>query len=384
MHHRAIHSLHEGSQPNVCTYLCLLPPRTLSMWLLSTDRAELTHFVSPESVPTPGYAILSHVWGDNEQSLQESQVIIAKCRTTSRNPRDLVSDKIRESCELAERHGYRWLWIDSCCIDKTSSAELSEAINSMFHYYSSAAICYVYLQDVPSDSDESDPSKLLARSRWFRRGWTLQELVAPRLVLFLSQSWEIIGSKADYAALIEETTNIPATILRLEQPLADFSIAQRMSWASGRSTTRVEDEAYCLLGIFDINMPTLYGEGRKAFRRLQEEIMRHFPDTTLFAWGPCCEPGELCGESDGISEVTLVDDYTLFAPSPAAFAGCHDLEFQPRADGPSDEVSVLQWLTLDSGAGALTSASLHSHGPRELSWTIAVVQQSFLSRLMGF
>ncbi|KAI0692858.1 heterokaryon incompatibility protein-domain-containing protein, partial [Cerioporus squamosus] len=245
------------------------------MWLLSTSRAELKYFVSPESVG--GYAILSHVWNDNEQSYQDIQTLRALCAQTGQNPRGLASDKIRRCCELAERHGYLWLWIDTCCIDKMSSAELSEAINSMFRYYSLAGICYAYLEDVPSSRD-------FKKSRWHRRGWTLQELLAPRLVLFVSRSWDVLGSKTDMAAVLEECTGIPGTVLQFERRVADMSIAQRMSWAARRSTTRVEDEAYCLMGLFGVHMPTLYGEGRAAFQRLQEEILRRHSDTTLFAW----------------------------------------------------------------------------------------------------
>ncbi|KAI0702702.1 hypothetical protein C8Q76DRAFT_802296 [Earliella scabrosa] len=290
------------------------------MWLLSTDRAELKSFVSPEDVPG-GYAILSHVWGENEQSFQDTQALYAVCAVIDENPRDRSSEKIKMSCELAQRYGYAWLWNDTCCIDKTSSADLSEAINSMFRYYSLAGICFAYLRDVPTDYDAS----CFMSSTWHQRGWTLQELIAPTVVLFLSQSWEILGSKADFSSLLQDATGVPATLLRSEEEPRDFSIAQRMSWAARRRTTRVEDEAYCLLGIFDINMPTLYGEGRKAFRRLQEEIMKQFPDTTLFAWGRCCEfdrltPWHELGQGDAC----------LFAPAPSAFVDCEDIRYTPR------------------------------------------------------
>lgn len=320
------------------------------MWLLSTHRAELRYFVSPEVVPAPGYAILSHVWGNNEQTLQEIQDLCARCATTGENPRDLATEKIRESCQLAEKHGYAWLWVDTCCIDKTSSAELSEAINSMFHYYSAASICYAYLRDVPSPSHSADSQPgsttdvftAFRWSTWHTRGWTLQELVAPEVVLFVSQDWRILFSKADCAELLETVTQIPASVLRLEAPLSDISVAKRMSWAARRRTTRVEDEAYCLLGIFDINMPTLYGEGRRAFQRLQEEILKQTPDTTLFAWGSCCECSELSDDPDIVGESTIVPgkgNSCLFAPSPAAFAVCSDIEFMPQRQGERTEVS---------------------------------------------
>ncbi|EJF62204.1 HET-domain-containing protein, partial [Dichomitus squalens LYAD-421 SS1] len=245
------------------------------MWLLSTSRAELTHFNNPEDAPG-GYAILSHVWDQTgETSFQDMQDIIRRHSPTT-NPRDDASAKIRESCRLAERSGLQWIWNDTCCIDKTSSVELSEAINSMFRYYSLSRTCYAYLQD--------DPDSAFRRSRWHRRGWTLQKLIAPSSLRLLSQSWEELGTKAQLCNLLQEITGVPASILRHEKVPGDFSIAQRMSWAAHRQTTRVEDEAYCLMGIFDIGMPVLYGEGTRAFRRVQEEIMKFSMDPTLFAW----------------------------------------------------------------------------------------------------
>ncbi|RPD76184.1 HET-domain-containing protein [Lentinus tigrinus ALCF2SS1-7] len=274
----------------------LNPPSTYrtTMWLLSTDRAELHYYVSPEEVPD-GYAILSHVWDKKEHTFQEIKALSTRCEGTDTNPRDLLhpSDKIRRCCEVAASHGYRWVWIDTCCIDKTSSAELSEAINSMFRWYALAKICYAYLADVSSSELTSKTRNLhlhtrrsgsMGSSNWFRRGWTLQELLAPSFVVFLAADWGALGTKADYAELLEEVTAIPFQVLTLQRPIADFSVAQRMSWAANRQTTRVEDGAYCLMGIFGVTMPPLYGEGDMAFQRLQEEIMKHYDDSTLFAW----------------------------------------------------------------------------------------------------
>ncbi|KAI1792754.1 HET-domain-containing protein [Ganoderma leucocontextum] len=196
-----------------------------------------------------------------------------------------LSPKIREACAVARANGYQYIWIDSCCIDKTSSSELSEAINSMYAWYARADICYGYLADVPPAEDHRKPRSDFRGSLWFTRGWTLQELIAPLNVLFLSGDWAPIAPKYALADLIEEITGISEEALLHVEPLDRFSVAQRLSWAAGRETTRVEDQAYSLLGIFDINMPTLYGEGDRAFRRLQEEIMQRVPDQSLFAWG---------------------------------------------------------------------------------------------------
>ncbi len=278
------------------------------MWLLSTDRAELHYFPSPEEVPD-GYGALSHVWDKTEQSFQDVRKIQERCAEDSTNPRDVVCEKIRRCCELAESHGYKWVWIDTCCIDKTSSTELSEAINSMFRFYALARICYGYLQDVerPESHDDKGWRNRFLQSIWFERGWTLQELIAPRFFLFVSKYWEVLESKAALAPYLEWGLTIPAAVLRFEISHTTYSISQRMSWFGSRKTTRVEDEAYCLLGLFDVHMSPLYGEGRNAFQRLQEEIMRQSVDTTLFAWG-------YAPSAD--------DDLTrscLLAPAPSAF-----------------------------------------------------------------
>jgi len=195
--------------------------------------------------------------------------------------------KITNACRLASLGGYDWIWVDTVCIDKKSSAELSEAINSMFNWYANAVVCYAFLADVP----DLDPKACRAldspfrKSRWFERGWTLQELIAPKRLEFYSQHWITIGSKKDLSDLIKEITKVPQVCLENSKFLPYSTIAEKMSWASGRETSRTEDMAYCLLGIFDVRMPPLYGEGGKnAFIRLQEEIMKESTDHSLFAW----------------------------------------------------------------------------------------------------
>lgn len=202
-----------------------------------------------------------------------------------------LSPKIKMACAIAREAGYWYIWIDSCCIDKTSSSELSEAINSMYAWYGDARICYAYLADVPPGETTQSEDSDFRRSRWFTRGWTLQELIAPAKLVFLCAEWETIGSKHDLVDVLEEITGIDRDALLLDgTDLNKFSVAQRFSWASMRETERVEDHAYSLMGLFDINMPTLYGEGERAFRRLQEEILRRTPDQSLFAWGNVWKP----------------------------------------------------------------------------------------------
>ncbi|RPD59901.1 HET-domain-containing protein, partial [Lentinus tigrinus ALCF2SS1-6] len=246
------------------------------MWLLSTSRAELTYFANPSQVR---FAILSHVWRENEQSFQDVQQL--QTQYASGNPRDHTSEKIKRCCLYAEQHGFKWVWVDTCCIDKSSSAELSEAINSMYKWYAGAAVCYVFLDDV---GDEEDPHTPFAHSEWFTRGWTLQELIAPTSLLFLSRHWRTLGTKYDMAEFLKTITGIDVPILRHEMPLSSISVARRMSWAARRQTTRIEDRAYSLMGLFGIHMTPIYGEGTKAFIRLQQEIIKHSPDHSIFAW----------------------------------------------------------------------------------------------------
>ncbi|KAL1625571.1 hypothetical protein SLS56_007230 [Neofusicoccum ribis] len=186
--------------------------------------------------------------------------------------------KIVGSCKQAAKDRFGYIWVDTCCIDKQSSAELSEAINSI-----EADICYAYLADV-TDGVDPEVDAEFAESEWFGRGWTLQELVAPAHVVFFSSGWVRLGDKASLCEVLSEITWIDGGVLAGTVGPRTLSVAQRMPWSAKRMTTRPEDVAYCLMGLFDINMPMLYGEGGKAFIRLQEEIMRASDDESLFAW----------------------------------------------------------------------------------------------------
>ncbi|CAK7210901.1 hypothetical protein SCUCBS95973_000949 [Sporothrix curviconia] len=239
------------------------------MRLINTSSLEFEEYYPPN---VPPYAILSHRWGPSEVTFQDFQ-------SKSRKSRDGYT-KIMNMVRLARDLKHKFIWVDTCCIDKTNNSELSEAINSMYQWYRDAAVCVAFLEDVPRDA----PNKKLFESRWFTRGWTLQELVAPRHVFFYDADWVSRGPKTGFVNEIRKRTNIPHRILAgLAEP-SSYSLARRMSWASGRETTRIEDIAYCLLGILNVNMPLLYGEGKRAFRRLQEEILRHQSDMTIFAW----------------------------------------------------------------------------------------------------
>ncbi|KAF4629091.1 hypothetical protein G7Y89_g9061 [Cudoniella acicularis] len=261
-------------------------------------------------VPPP-YAILSHTWGNEEVSFKDTSNY-ASTRTKE------GWRKIFSSCRRASDDGWEYIWIDTCCIDKTDTTELGEAINSMFRWYEEAQICYAYLADVPelyfSSSQESSkiPWKWHFRSsRWFTRGWTLQELLAPTFLLFIDRSWGNIGSREEWAEEIYSTTGIE------EKQLRDFrscSLATKLSWASNRHTTREEDRAYSLLGVLGVNMPLIYGEGRRAFIRLQHELIKQYSDETIFAWGVNPGSGYVLAMGYCISEccilVTSPEEFT--------------------------------------------------------------------------
>jgi hypothetical protein len=223
----------------------------------------------------PPYAILSHTWG-----LDNDEVTFRDMRDgTGRSKAGYA--KARFCSNQAATDGLQYFWIDSCCIDKSSTAELTEAINSMFRWYHEAVKCYVYLSDVSTgNSDKNDELSQSAwktafkRCRWFTRGWTLQELIAPSSVEFFSREGMRLGDKRSMEQQVHEITGIAIQALQ-GSALSNFSAVERMSWVAKRHTMRKEDKAYCLLGIFDVHMPLIYGEGERAFIRLEEEIDKH-------------------------------------------------------------------------------------------------------------
>ncbi|CAJ2511845.1 Uu.00g074700.m01.CDS01 [Anthostomella pinea] len=252
------------------------------MRLLNTTTLQLKQFLGSR----PPYAILSHTWDDEEVTFQDIQDIQGSGASSK-----IGYQKLSRACELALSDGYEWIWIDTCCIDKTSSAELSEAINSMYSWYGASDLCYAYLLDHDVSTGQS---WTFEKSRWFLRGWTLQELIAPRRIVFYTSdwfdtrregevgTWYMLGTKTTLQVKIEAITGIGAQVLLGLKPLSEITAAQKMSWAAKRLTTREEDMAYCLMGIFDINLPLLYGEGKKkAFLRLQEEILHRYGDYSL-------------------------------------------------------------------------------------------------------
>jgi hypothetical protein len=216
------------------------------------------------------YAILSHTWGSEEVTFEDF--------TNGFDDSKEGYGKIKFCGEQARRDNLKYFWVDTCCIKKSDNTELQYAINSMFRWYGNAVKCYVYLSDVPGLLNADDPTQSwelpFRKSRWFTRGWTLQELIAPNSVEFFSREGQRLGSKETLLRHICEITGIPAKALRGDT-LSAFSTEERMSWAELRNTKYPEDKIYSLMGIFGIHMPLIYGEGKdNAFRRLHEEIDR--------------------------------------------------------------------------------------------------------------
>ncbi|KAI8943117.1 hypothetical protein NX059_001148 [Plenodomus lindquistii] len=330
------------------------------MRLINTRTLELQWF---NDNAMPEYAILSHTWGSDEITYQEliwinrARAMATQTQTTLASStasfssqddqsaimfaaiemmirgnststlggtaeEDLMNragyTKIVHAAREARNLGFKHIWCDVCCIDKSSSAELQEAINSMYRWYRDADVCIVYLEDVarPDRSNNASASSIAKAAfqscRWATRNWTLQELIAPAVCRFYFQDWTLMGEKVEYLNELSEVTGIPVYVLEDRRSVSEVSVAERMSWAAHRESTRLEDTAYSLLGIFDIHMPLLYGEGEKAFLRLQEEILKTTDDYSLFAW---------------CATTTHQSTYRgLLARSPLEFQNCRSIE----------------------------------------------------------
>ena len=278
------------------------------MHLLNTSTRKVEEF-SPGR--NPPYVILSHRWEDKEISYKD-------LTEPKQDPSKLKGwTKLNSFCSFVGQDGWDWAWMDTCCIDRSSSAELSEAINSMFQWYRQAEFCIAYLADISIMKDETGiERKRFWESEWFKRGWTLQELLASREVVFCDRSWKAIGTRTRLSAYVSRATHI--SVHHLSRP-SEASVAAKMSWASNRQTSRPEDIAYSLLGLFNVNMPLLYGEGGfKAFQRLQYEIVRSRRDESIFAWS---RPAI----TTGFSSYLYTPPPGLLAPSPRYFSESGDI-----------------------------------------------------------
>ncbi|KAJ4424529.1 hypothetical protein N0V82_000853 [Gnomoniopsis sp. IMI 355080] len=231
--------------------------------------------------------------------------------------------KIKKTCEVAEQRGYAYAWIDTCCIDKTSSAMLSEAINSMFHWYKESSMCFTYLEDLDADvlqHKESEMKDLLKQCRWFTRGWTLQELIAPEEMEFYDTAWKLRGTKRSLGPQLSEITGIQVDVLGKSDLLPSIPVGRKMSWAAGRKTTRVEDIAYCLLGIFD-----------NEFEVDRRPVHRSYRDNNLRG---------------------------ILASNPSQFADCRTLEIAPRRTGAKEFTMTNNGLRINTALGSLVNSHI--------------------------
>ena len=315
------------------------------MRLINCRTKQIKEFVAD----IPPYAILSHTWEDEEltfwEMVTDKNALYdgRRCKVT----RKLGWKKIEWACDqtVSQLVGVDYLWVDTVCIDKTSSAELSEAINSMFGWYRRATVCFVYLSDVPKVR--------FAKSRWFTRGWTLQELIAPRSMEFYDRSGRFLVARKNNLAKLEEITGIGATALR-NGDTSSYSVACIMSWAAKRETTRVEDQAYCLLGLFGISMPLIYGEGDTAFMRLQTMVYEHRNDQSIFAWRT---PPALRYEAMGVfaPAPSFFEDMQHIYPLTQPALGCRAPEVTPRG------VQFHSYVALGPADGAHHAVLLDCH-----------------------
>ena len=306
-----------------------------AMRFLDTSKLQFVHVPDSEThYDKNQYAILSHRWG-----VDEDEVTFEDIQLSMDISRKKGFSKLIGFCKLALSEGCRYGWVDTCCINKGNSSELEEAINSMYRWYVGSKICIAYLEDVPQ--------KQLLLSSWFDRGWTLQELIGPKTMIFYNHDWHIIGTKLELTAELTRKTKIPESVLSHATKPSACSVAQRMSWAAERITTRVEDRAYSLMGLFDVYMPMIYGEREKAFIRLQQHIIQKSRDESIFAW---------CTESPG----NLKTYPGLFAPSPSAYVHCSEI-IQTRGSGGFSEVNgeLLIWSKVARHSMKTYSALLH-------------------------
>ncbi|KAK5725247.1 hypothetical protein LTR17_013116 [Elasticomyces elasticus] len=281
----------------------MAPSPSRPIRLLNVDTCSLETSEAP-------YAILSHRWGPDGILYKQWED-----RNHGALRRKEAYKKITGACKQAQKDGLDYIWVDTICINKADNSELSESIKSMYAWYQNAEVpgrtrCYALLSDVGGAAPFEESEHCFHRSAWFTRGWTLQELLAPRKIFFFARDWNSLGDLGTLLDPVAGVTNIPQAVLRGDTPVHACTIAQRLSWASGRVTHRPEDQSYALLGILEVNMCLSYGEGQNAFVRLQEQLVMKGNGLTVLAW---------------TSQDPMHRSH-LFASSPADFASSSNIE----------------------------------------------------------
>ncbi|KAK5713547.1 hypothetical protein LTR15_011247 [Elasticomyces elasticus] len=300
------------------------PPRLINVL---TGLLEPVNWQAPNASSEKRYAILSHTWGPDE-----SEVTFSEWKDGSGRLKAGYR-KIEGACRQAETDGWSYIWVDTCCIDKANNNELTKAINSMFHWYANSEICYALLSDVSGLSSQGNTLERVRASRWFTRGWTLQEFIAPSKVHFYAQDWSSLQSRDTMLQALAELTGIDAAVL-----------------AHRRITKEPEDRAYSLLGIVGVDMPLVYGEGDKAFRRLQVAALTTSRDLSVLAWG----------------HVGPERSTSLFAASPSDFLGSSRTIVDPSRK-PTEH-----WMT-SSGLRSTIFVCTASEGQDTLSTSVLAI-----------
>lgn len=345
------------------------------MRLLHTKELRLVTESDAEYKADPRYAIVSHRWMADEVDFQNLH------RLKSSEDDTLAVKKVKGACKQASKDGFNWIWIDSACICKTDAVEVGRAINSMFKWYRKADMCYTYLSDVvsmhtppPNASifrryrDTSATSDQEETSEWFSRGWALQELLASPNMQFFDRDWNLIGSKHELSQIIAQITNIDVSYLTGKRDFRDACIAVKMSWMANRKTTEEEDRAYSMLGIFDVSMDVIYGEGNKAFTRLEKQLLATCVDESLFAWtSPSAGLPDHRGRRIGLDK----DEWGVLAPSPECFAGVGDIQIGKGKSRVSHPEMTAEGVVFPSTAGR-TAASYRfmKSGLRKLGYNL--------------
>ncbi|KAI6016696.1 hypothetical protein BKA83DRAFT_4335034, partial [Pisolithus microcarpus] len=307
------------------------------------QQMKLIHTVVPRHFQ---YVTLSHRWGAGEPSLRD----IEGRKIYNMSAMGALG-KLQGFCVIACRRGYSWAWSDTCCIDKHSSAEVQETIGSMFAWYRQSALTIVYLSDVPDTGS-------VGSSEWFRRGWTLQELLAPRTVLFYTQNWSLYKNLT--SANHKKDATVLAELARATgmepQFLYDFSpgmdnARSRLQWASSRLTTRPEDIAYSLFGIFNVHLPVLYGESAEnALGRLLTEIVSQSGDISVLDWVGESSPFHSCFPAH------ITSYQRLSTPPPR-------LSAEERSSATSEGLPSFEVLSLRDVPGSPTVRSVQLRTP---------------------
>ncbi|KAL5324994.1 hypothetical protein ACEPPN_006116 [Leptodophora sp. 'Broadleaf-Isolate-01'] len=336
----------------------------------STGRLSLTEDLVGDNIPR--YAILSHTWGADTEEVTFQDL------TNGTGGDKSGYKKIRFCGEQASHDGLQYFWVDTYCIDKRNNAELAEAINSMFRWYRNAAKCYVYLSDVStSDHDQADPSSQSWRSafresRWFTRGWTLQELIAPLSVKFFCSNNERLGDRKSLEGLLHEITGIAVPAFRGTN-LSAFTVTERMSWAESRQTKKEEDKVYSLLGLFDVSMSLIYGEGKeKALDRLLDKVHQHGKKRHRdeLSHAPFEPTKRLKTSGDQFSSIPSSHDLGILDPEPLRYSECsvHSID--------ATKQSLIEQLHFDKIDERLTGLTAAQQGtcrwfltkPEYISW----------------